>query len=109
MQMRRLWAISAHIGQFKVNSTRIRQSRPDYGLGFQVKVLPIFSVVPFAVGSGKASLELVPALTLISYFDLFEKSKPNLSCKTQPRKSDKAGIVFFFITLDTLPVKSPWA
>ena len=30
---------------------QIRQSRPDYGLGFQVKVLQPFQVVPFSLGS----------------------------------------------------------
>ena len=34
----------------------IRQSRPDYGLGFQVKVLRTFQVVPFSLGSGSEAL-----------------------------------------------------
>jgi len=34
------------------NSLPVRQSRPDYGLGFQVIVPSKFSVVPFLLGSG---------------------------------------------------------
>ena len=34
----------------------IRQSRPDSGLGFHVKVLKIFQVVPSSLGSGLAVL-----------------------------------------------------
>ena len=30
----------------------VRQSRPDYGLGFQVKVLKTRQVVPSSLGSG---------------------------------------------------------
>jgi hypothetical protein len=33
----------------------IRQSRPDSGLGFQVKVLKIFQVVPSSLGSAKST------------------------------------------------------
>jgi len=32
----------------------IRQPRPDFGLGFQVKVLETFPVVPTSLGSGAA-------------------------------------------------------
>ena len=32
----------------------IRQPRPDSGLGFQVKVLKLFNVVPSEGGSGRA-------------------------------------------------------
>ena len=31
----------------------IRQSRPDYGLGFEVEVLTTFEVVPFSLESGE--------------------------------------------------------
>ena len=31
----------------------VRQSRPDYGLGFQVKVLDTFEIVPSLLGIGK--------------------------------------------------------
>ena len=31
----------------------IRQSRPDYGLGFEVDVLTAFQVFPFSLGSGE--------------------------------------------------------
>ena len=34
------------------NMAHIRRSRPDYGLGFQVKVLKIFQVVPSSIGNG---------------------------------------------------------
>ena len=33
----------------------IRQSRPDYGLGLQVKVVKTVKVVPFSLGSGATS------------------------------------------------------
>ena len=33
----------------------IRQSRPDSGIGFHVKVLKTFQVVPFSLGSGEDS------------------------------------------------------
>ena len=36
----------------------VRQSRPDYGLGFQVKVLKPFQVVPSSLGSGRPSRTL---------------------------------------------------
>ena len=35
------------------NSAHARQSRPDSGLGFQVKVLTTFVVVPSSLGSGR--------------------------------------------------------
>ena len=38
----------------------IRQSRPDYGLDFQVKVFKPFSVVPSSLASGAVSV--VPLL-----------------------------------------------
>ena len=31
----------------------MRQSRPDYGLGFEVQVLTTFRLVPFSLGSGE--------------------------------------------------------
>jgi len=34
------------------NSAHIRQSRPDYGLGFQAKVLEMVQGVPSSLGSG---------------------------------------------------------
>ena len=36
----------------RANMAHIRQSRPDSNLGFQVRVLTIFLVVPFSLGSG---------------------------------------------------------
>jgi len=36
----------------RANMARKRQSRPDFGLGFQVKVLKTFEVVPSSLGSG---------------------------------------------------------
>ena len=36
----------------RVNVAQVRQSRPDYGLGFQVKVLSTFQVVPSSLCSG---------------------------------------------------------
>ena len=36
----------------RANMTRIRQSRPDSGLGFQVKVRRIFSGVPYSIRCG---------------------------------------------------------
>ena len=38
------------------NMAHIRQSRPDSGLGFQVKFVKTFQVVPFALGSGKSTV-----------------------------------------------------
>jgi len=35
------------------NVARIRQSRPDYGLGLQVRVLKTFQFVPASLGSGE--------------------------------------------------------
>ena len=35
----------------------IRQSWPDFGLGFRVKVLQFFKVVPSSLGSGEALRE----------------------------------------------------
>ena len=37
---------------------RIRQSRPDYGLGFRVKVLTTFQEVPSSLGSGLSATDL---------------------------------------------------
>jgi len=34
------------------NTAHIRQSRPDYGLGFQVKFLKTFQVFPSSLGNG---------------------------------------------------------
>ena len=34
-----------------------RQSGPDFGLGFQVKVLQKFEVVPFSLGSGPCNID----------------------------------------------------
>ena len=34
------------------NTAHVRQSRPDSGLGFQVKVLTTFYLVPTSLGSG---------------------------------------------------------
>ena len=36
----------------RANLANIRESRPDYGLVLQVKVLKIFQVVPSPIGSG---------------------------------------------------------
>jgi len=36
----------------RANMAHTRQPRPDYGLGFQVKSLEIFQVVPYSLGSG---------------------------------------------------------
>ena len=36
----------------RANMAHIRQSRPDSGLGFQVKILTPFHVVPSSLGSG---------------------------------------------------------
>jgi len=42
-------------GTYKtVNMAHVRQSRPDYGLGITVKVVEIFEVVPFSLGSSAA-------------------------------------------------------
>jgi len=38
----------------RTNVAHVRQSRPDYGLGFQVQVRQKFKVVPFPLGSGTA-------------------------------------------------------
>ena len=42
--------ISTH--RCQANMAQIRQTRPDSGLGFQVKVLKTFEVVPPSLGSG---------------------------------------------------------
>ena len=39
-------------GRCRANMAHIRQSRPDYGLGFQVEVLKTVEVVSFPLGSG---------------------------------------------------------
>ena len=39
----------------RANMEHIRQSRPDSGLGFQVKVRKTFQVVPSSLGSGLKS------------------------------------------------------
>ena len=39
----------------RANLANIRQPRSDYGLGFQVKVLKTFEVVPSSLGSGLAT------------------------------------------------------
>jgi len=36
----------------RANMAHVRQSRPEYGLGFQVKVLKPFYIVPSSLGSG---------------------------------------------------------
>ena len=42
----------AHTGVFcsRANSTHIRQSRSDSGLGFLAQILEVFSGVPFSLG-----------------------------------------------------------
>ena len=40
----------------RANSAHIRQSRPDFSLSFQVKVLKTFLVVPFSFGGGYRGL-----------------------------------------------------
>ena len=45
LQMSPLNPFSPGSGQSSM--ARIRQSRPDFGLGFQVKVLKSFQIVPF--------------------------------------------------------------
>ena len=39
----------------RANSAHVRQSRPDSGLGFQVKVFKLFQGVPSSLGSGGCS------------------------------------------------------
>jgi len=40
--------------RFRANMAHVRQSRPDSGLGFQVKVLKPFQVDPSSLGGGQA-------------------------------------------------------
>ena len=40
--------------RFQANMAHIRQSRPDSGLGFQVKGLVTFQAVPSSLGSGRS-------------------------------------------------------
>ena len=42
------------LGCCRANVAPTLQSRPDSGLGFEVKVLTTFQVVPFSLGSGIA-------------------------------------------------------
>jgi len=44
------------------NMAHIRQSRPEYGLDFQVKVLRAFRVVPSSLGSEGSYLGLIVSL-----------------------------------------------
>ena len=41
--------------RFRANVVHIRQLKPDAGLGFRVKVLKTFQVVPYSVGSGRCA------------------------------------------------------
>ena len=47
-----LAATSNNASRCRANSVCTRQPRPDYGHGFQVKVLKIFQVVPSSLASG---------------------------------------------------------
>ena len=38
--------IKLMVGYFEQNTEQIRQSRPDFGLGFQVTILKVFQLVP---------------------------------------------------------------
>ena len=51
---------------------RMRQSRPDAGLGFQVEALETFAVVPFPLGACEDRLGTGPprARTEVIYVDL---------------------------------------
>ena len=39
-------------GRCHVKMAHVRQSRPDFGLGFRVKILQTFRAVPSSLGSG---------------------------------------------------------
>ena len=42
----------------RANVAPIRQSRPDSGLGFQVRVLETISVVPSSLGNGSLKFDV---------------------------------------------------
>jgi len=48
----------------RANSAHVRQSLPDYGLGFQVKILEPFEVFPSALGSGAGHLMMRSTLRI---------------------------------------------
>ena len=48
-------ALAIHPPRCRANMAHIRQPRPDSGIGFQVKVLKPFSVVPSSLGRGHTS------------------------------------------------------
>ena len=50
----------------RANVAHVRQSRPDSGLGFQVKVLNTLQGVPFSLGSGQPQ-NLLPLLLYSHY------------------------------------------
>ena len=54
--------------RFRANMAHTRQSRPDSGLGFQVKLVKPYQVVPSLLGSGKYS----------SHVRLMDEGRPHL-------------------------------
>ena len=61
-------------GRCRANVARIRQSRPDSGFGFQVKVVKNFPAVPFLLGSGSPLLHPAPQLTTRFFITLQGRS-----------------------------------
>ena len=51
---KRIWPYS----KFVLTHPHVRQSSPDSGVGLQVKVLQLFQVVPFSLGSELKKLSL---------------------------------------------------
>ena len=58
--------------RYRANMEHIRQSRPNSGLGFQVKVLETFKVALYSLGSGTAP----SGLPLLIYYSGCRSKKP---------------------------------
>ena len=53
LAVERTWHMSDSHGQITAsNMARVRQSRPDFGFGFQVEFITTFEDVPSSLGSG---------------------------------------------------------
>jgi len=58
---------SHEMGRYRSNMAHIRQSRPDCGLGFQVKAPKTLQVVPSSLGSGRQGVSLSFQQVMDSY------------------------------------------
>jgi len=71
----------------------VRPSRPDYGLGFQSKVLKTFKGVPSWLGSG----DVTRRWEQDPYFRMTRDVAPRLGCAPTPQKKKKCIYLFIYL------------